>query len=801
MSMRQRQRRPRGAGIGIVIGALILWGMAVGAATPSEEPREDFWVSDNFVSAMAPLGDKLLVGGSFRYLGPPTGSGVVLDSATGTLREDFPQVTGTVYASIADGAGGWFIAGDLERVGDVPVGNLVHLRNDATLNPALLPVIDGAVRAIARTGETLYIGGEFGTVNDQSRGRLAAINIATGQLLAWNPGADDTVRALTVVEGDVYAGGDFTTVGAISRGRIAGINGLNGQVLPWDPRVGVAGDRVNAIAASSTTLYIGGSFDRVTRPSPSNPAISLRTDRDNAVAFSTDSNIPLDWNPAPSGEIFSLAVSGNRVYVGGQFGLIGGQPKRELAAVDLVTGAFLDWPVDGVGGGTVMAIAPSVFSVYVGGWFSLVTESRPVNAAHFGALTGTVQPWTGGADGLVNTMSLSGDNLFIGGEFTSAAGSGRNNLAAIDLSSGVDRGLNIGAAEAVIVSSASSDGELAIVSGSPLLSVGGQPRPVVAAIQDSETQPVTPWAPTIGTPTTDRSVFASAVSQSVIYLGGRFPSVNGQSRQNLAAVERTSGVLIPWNPGADGDVYCMLLHEGTLYIGGAFSQAAGLPRATLAALDPNSGAARPWAPSTNGFVFSMAIANGVMYVGGSFTQAGGQPRQNVAAFSLTDGSLLPWNPGAINQVNAIATRQGVVYLGGPFTEVGGQPRLRLAAVTANPNQATVLDWQPAIGRLGFSEFVQSMIIANNALYVGGVFATVNDAPRRGIAVFDFPEGPPPNPYDINGDGFVNAVDVQLVINAALGIAIDPAYTADVNGDGSVNAVDVQQVINAALGLV
>ncbi len=52
--------------------------------------------------------------------------------------------------------------------------------------------------------------------------------------------------------------------------------------------------------------------------------------------------------------------------------------------------------------------------------------------------------------------------------------------------------------------------------------------------------------------------------------------------------------------------------------------------------------------------------------------------------------------------------------------------------------------------------------------------------------------------DINGDGAINATDVQLVINAALGI--DIPFDADVNNDGAVNATDVQLVINAALGV-
>lgn len=56
--------------------------------------------------------------------------------------------------------------------------------------------------------------------------------------------------------------------------------------------------------------------------------------------------------------------------------------------------------------------------------------------------------------------------------------------------------------------------------------------------------------------------------------------------------------------------------------------------------------------------------------------------------------------------------------------------------------------------------------------------------------------------DLNLDGFVNAVDVQLVINAALGISIAP-LDGNVDGDeaGAVNAIDVQITINRALGIL
>jgi len=53
--------------------------------------------------------------------------------------------------------------------------------------------------------------------------------------------------------------------------------------------------------------------------------------------------------------------------------------------------------------------------------------------------------------------------------------------------------------------------------------------------------------------------------------------------------------------------------------------------------------------------------------------------------------------------------------------------------------------------------------------------------------------------DVNGDDVVNAIDVQLAINAVLGFALG-GLDADVNKDNQLNALDVQLVINGALGL-
>jgi hypothetical protein len=48
------------------------------------------------------------------------------------------------------------------------------------------------------------------------------------------------------------------------------------------------------------------------------------------------------------------------------------------------------------------------------------------------------------------------------------------------------------------------------------------------------------------------------------------------------------------------------------------------------------------------------------------------------------------------------------------------------------------------------------------------------------------------PGDLNSDGKVNTLDLQVLVNAILGVASNPK--ADVNGDGNINVLDLQGII-------
>jgi hypothetical protein len=57
--------------------------------------------------------------------------------------------------------------------------------------------------------------------------------------------------------------------------------------------------------------------------------------------------------------------------------------------------------------------------------------------------------------------------------------------------------------------------------------------------------------------------------------------------------------------------------------------------------------------------------------------------------------------------------------------------------------------------------------------------------------------PAPSACDLNGDGVVDILDVQIEKNQVLGIV--PCTNGDLNGDGYCNVIDLQRIVNAAQG--
>jgi hypothetical protein len=439
--------------------------------------------------------------------------------------------------------------------------------------------VDGSVRALAPSATsptTLLAAGGFTQ-------RIAALDTASGTPDAgWTtPAPDSAVNVLaTDAAGQsttsVYAGGEFRSLGSVARHGLAAFDSA-GSLLGWAPdlRGGAAAEpRVHALAASDSTVYVGGQFDSA----PGAGGAGLAAIDAASGALTTFPDVVQSAGGPP--DVLALSLLGSTLYVGGAFDRIGGQDRANLAALDAGTGAVkADWSPAGVAKAgdkpAVRAILPACGAVYVGGWFDSAGGQPRENLAALDPATGLATPWAPHADGTVFALARYGPTLYAGGTFSHVAGALRQRLA----------GLNV------------SDGQ------------------------------VTPFDASVDGQTLGSSVRALAVSDSALYLGGHFADVGGSPRSHLAAVDPSTGQTLGWDPGVgrsdvDTRVDALALGSDTLYAGGTFGNVGSSAQRGLGGFGAGAGS-----PFTGGECLRTATTDpgGSPPGGAPFNPAGGPP--------------------------------------------------------------------------------------------------------------------------------------------------------------------------------
>ncbi len=138
------------------------------------------------------------------------------------------------------------------------------------------------------------------------------------------------------------------------------------------------------------------------------------------------------------------------------------------------------------------------------------------------------------------------------------------------------------------------------------------------------------------------------------YIGGSFTTVGELGRSRLAHIlpDKTVG---PWNPYANSTVYALAVSDTVVYAGGYFSSIGGQTRSGLAAIDAATGSATAWDPHAAnkwgevGEVEAIHISGTTVYIGGYFYSVAGQPLRTYFA-GITDPSLANRPPAAFDLI-------------------------------------------------------------------------------------------------------------------------------------------------------
>ena len=340
-------------------------------------------VGDGGVYAVEQLGDMVYALGGFTRVGHYSGPARILDATTGADRPAPVFGDGQVSVALTDGAGGWFLGGDVRD-------GVVHVLADGSIDPAFNVETTswGLVSAIAREGDTLYIGGLFDTVNGIDRKNLAAVSATSGNLL---PFTADTERRVT----ELAADGDTLWMAAGKN-----VVSLDASGVPLTS-TNFASD-VRGLAVGDGKVYVGE--DGLTAIDPVTGGL---------LGGFADAVV--------DGTVHTLLLDGDRLYVGTD----GTDGSSQLIAVDPVTGAkdtSFDAAVHGGVGtferpGGVFDLALDGDRLWAGGAFSGAGD-RSGNLVVLDATTGDVlDVAVPSFHEQVNAVEVSGGAAFVGGHF------------------------------------------------------------------------------------------------------------------------------------------------------------------------------------------------------------------------------------------------------------------------------------------------------------------------------------------------------------------------------------------------
>lgn len=590
-------------------------------------------------------------------------------------------------------------------------------------------------------------------------------------------------------DGKIVIGGAFTSYNGTPRNRIARIDADGSLDATFDPGTGLDGEATAVAIQLDGKVLVGGSFGDFDG-TPCGGLIRLNADGSPDASFVLAALFP--------GQPWSIDIqSDGKILIAGDFSTYGGVARSCVARLNVDGTLDLSFdPGTGTNNRVYAVEALADGDVLIGGLFTTydgIARNRVARLNSDGSLDAAFDPGVGADNQILALASRPDGKVWIGGYFTSYAGTSRNRIARLNADGSLDTTFDPGAgANAPVhavyaeqdgkvlfggyfsayagvgrlyVARAHADGSLDAAFESLFQSLSGSHVQTILRQPDGKTllggelvlfdglvvgrlvrvdgtgMRDATFNPGTGASSTVRD--ATLLPDGRALICGNFRTYNGQRRSRVARLNVDGGLDPAFDPaaGANGEVRALApLPDGRALIAGAFTTYAGINCRRMARLNTDGSLDTSFGASVgpNGTVMSIALQpDGKAILVGAFDAFSFIPRSGIVRVHV-DGSLdSSFAPGAgatgssgVGTVYQVSLEaDGRILIGGSFTRYGNALRNRIARVLPDGGVDASFDSSAGPNGTVFCFARQ----ADGRVLVGGSFTSSHGLSRPRVA--------------------------------------------------------------------